>query len=124
MAIASPYNQYEMTKVLTSSQGELIVLLYKRSIALLDKAIEDIEASNFLGSSESIGKVCKIVEYLLSTLDMEKGGIIAENLSKLYDFCLYTLTVSNGSNDKEGIIRVKGILAGLLEAWEEIKDYE
>jgi len=124
MAIANPYEQYKTASVLTSSQGELIVLLYKRSIALLDKAIEDIESSNFVGSSESISKACKIIEYLLSTLNMEKGGIIAENLSKLYDFCLYTLTLSNASNDKEGIIRVRHILAGLLEAWEEIKYYE
>lgn len=124
MAIANPYEQYKTASVLTSSQGELIVLLYKRSIALLDKAIGDIESSNFVGSSESISKACKIIEYLLSTLNIEKGGIIAENLSKLYDFCLYTLTLSNASNDKEGIIRVKHILAGLLEAWEEIKDYE
>lgn len=124
MAIANPYEQYKTASVLTSSQGELIVLLYKRSIALLDKAIEDIESSNFVGSSESISKACKIIEYLLSTLNIEKGGIIAENLSKLYDFCLYTLTVSNASKDKEGIIKVKHILAGLLEAWEEIKDYE
>jgi flagellar protein FliS len=123
MAIVSPYEQYEMTKILSSSPLERVILLYRRSIGLLERSIEALDSNDLIGFSENIGKACKIIEYLLSVLDTERGGIVAENLAKLYDFSLFTLTSSNISKDREGILRVKNILTGLLESWEEIKRY-
>lgn len=124
MAIVSPYEQYEMTKVLSSSPLERVILLYRRSIALLDRSIDALDSDDLIAFSENIGKTCKIIEYLLSVLDIERGGIVAENLAKLYDYSLFTLTTSNINRDREGILAVKNILTGLLEAWEEIKKDE
>ena len=124
MAIVSPYEQYEMTKVLSSSPLERVILLYRRSIALLDRSIDALDSDDLIAFSENIGKTCKIIEYLLSVLDTERGGIVAENLTKLYDYSLFTLTSSNINRDREGILAVKNILTGLLEAWEEIKKDE
>jgi len=124
MAIVSPYEQYEMTKVLSSSPLERVILLYRRSIALLDRSIDALDSNDLIAFSENIGKTCKIIEYLLSVLDIERGGIVAENLAKLYDYSLFTLTSSNINRDREGILAVKNILTGLLEAWEEIKKDE
>ncbi|MBC7319366.1 flagellar export chaperone FliS [bacterium] len=124
MAIASPYEQYKATSILTCSPLERVILLYKKSIELLDKSIEEFDAGNLFEFGENIKKACKIIEYLLSVLDMEKGGEIAKNLSDIYDFSLLTLTASNTGNDKEGVRRVRHILKGLLEAWEAIKEYE
>lgn len=124
MAIVSPYEQYEMTKVLSSSPLERVILLYRRSIALLDRSIDALDSDDLIAFSENIGKTCKIIEYLLSVLDIERGGIVAENLAKLYDYSLFTLTSSNINRDREGILAVKNILTGLLEAWEEIKKDE
>ncbi|MCX7796019.1 MAG: flagellar export chaperone FliS [bacterium] len=124
MAIASPYEQYKTTTILTCSPVERVILLYKRSIELLDKSIEEFDAENFLEFSENIKKACKIIEYLLSVLDMEKGGEIAKNLSDIYDFSLFTLTASNTGKNKDGVLRVRHILVGLLEAWEAIREYE
>ncbi len=124
MAIVSPYEQYEMTKVLSSSPLERVILLYRRSIALLDRSIDALDSDDLIAFSENISKTCKIIEYLLSVLDTERGGIVAENLAKLYDYSLFTLTTSNINRDREGILAVKNILTGLLEAWEEIKKDE
>lgn len=124
MAIASPYEQYRTASILTCSPVERVVLLYKKSIELIDKAIEEFDSENFIEFSKDINKSCKIIEYLLSVLDIEKGGEIAKNLADIYDFSLYTLTASNTGKDKDGLIRVRGILAGLLEAWEAIREYE
>jgi len=124
MAIVSPYEQYEMTKVLSSSPLERVILLYRRSIALLDRSIDALDSDDLIAFSENISKTCKIIEYLLSVLDIERGGIVAENLAKLYDYSLFTLTTSNINRDREGILAVKNILTGLLEAWEEIKKDE
>lgn len=121
MAIASPYNQYENVKVLTGSSLEHIILLYRRSIALLDEATEYLEREEDLLFGENIKRVYKIVEYLSSILDRENGGEIAENLYKIYDFIMFTLTKSNLSKDRTGIEDVKTLLYGLLEAWEHIR---
>lgn len=124
MAIASPYEQYRTASILTCSPLERVILLYKKSIELIDKAIEEFDSKNFIEFSKDINKSCKIIEYLLSTLDMEKGEEIAKNLADIYDFSLYTLTTSNIGKDKDGLIRVRRILVGLLEAWEAIREYE
>lgn len=124
MAIASPYEQYRTASILTCSPLERVILLYKKSIELIDKAIEEFDSENFIEFSKDINKSCKIIEYLLSTLDMEKGEEIAKNLADIYDFSLYTLTTSNIGKDKDGLIRIRRILVGLLEAWEAIREYE
>lgn len=123
MAVISPYSQYEATKVLTSSSLEHIILLYKRSINLLEEAIEKLQEGDNLSFSENISKTCRIIQYLMSILDLEQGGIIAENLAKLYDYSLFTLTTSNINNDKSGVEEVKGILIGLLDGWEGIREW-
>lgn len=124
MAIANPYEQYRTASILTASPLDRVILLYKKSIELIDNALEKFESEDFLGYSEDLKKACKIIEYLLSVLDMEKGKEIAQNLAEIYDYCLFTLTVSNANKDKESVIRVRRILVGLLEAWEEIRKYE
>lgn len=124
MAIANPYEQYKTASILTCSPLERVILLYKKSIELLDKSIEEFDAGNLFEFGENVKKACKIIEYLLSVLDMEKGKEISRNLLDIYDFSLFTLTTSNLSNDKEGVRRVRHILAGLLEAWEAIREYE
>lgn len=120
MAVISPYNQYEVTKVLTSSPLEQVILLYKKSINLLEGALENFDEDELL-FSENIGKACRIIEYLLSVLNLEGGGVIAENLAKLYQYSILTLTTSNINRDRDGIEEVKGILTGLLEGWEGIR---
>jgi|YelNatPaOPRAMG01_1025707.scaffolds.fasta_scaffold00190_43 flagellar biosynthetic protein FliS len=124
MAIVSPYQQYETTKVLTSTPVERVILLYRRSIRLLEEAIDGIKNNDVLTFSEDISKVCKIIEYLLSVLDMENGKEISENLSKLYDYFIYTLTTSNASRDITGVEGVKTLLEGLLSGWEKVKEIE
>lgn len=124
MAIANPYEQYKTASILTASPLDRVILLYKKSIELIDNALEKFESEDFLGYSEDLKKACKIIEYLLSVLDMEKGKEIAQNLAEIYDYCLFTLTVSNANKDKESVTMVRRILVGLLEAWEEIRKYE
>ncbi len=124
MAIVSPYQQYETTKILTSTPLDRIILLYRKSIRLLEEAVEGIKDNDVLLFSEDISKACKIIEYLLSVLDMENGKEISENLSRLYDYFIYTLTVSNISRDVTGVERVKNLLEGLLSGWEKVKELE
>jgi flagellar protein FliS len=124
MAVVSPYQQYEMTKILTSTPMERVILLYRKSIKLLEEAIEGIKNDDTIIFSEDITKVCKIIEYLLSVLDIEQGKEIAENLAKLYEYFLYTLTISNTSKDILGVETVKKLLEGLLSGWEKVKEIE
>lgn len=121
MAIASPYNQYETVKVLSGSPLEHVILLYIRSINLLDEALDHLDNNKDLLFTENVKKVYRITEYLLSILDIENGGDIAKNLFQLYDYSLFTLTKSNIGKDRAGIEDVKGILSGLLDAWESIR---
>jgi flagellar protein FliS len=124
MAIVSPYQQYENTKIFTSTPVERVILLYRKSINLLEEAIVAVKSEDVITFSEDINKVCKIIEYLLSVLDVEQGGEIAENLAKLYEYFLYTLTVSNTSRNISGTETVKELLEGLLSGWEKVREIE
>ena len=63
-----------------------------------------------------------IRSYYESSLNKEKGGEIAENLSRLYFYCNSRLLMANLKLDVEAIEQVVNILKGLRSAYAEIRD--
>ncbi|SMP06911.1 flagellar protein FliS [Desulfurobacterium pacificum] len=115
-------NPYLKMQVETASPVEHVILLYEKVILLLKEAIEAIEEGDVQAKVDAIVKADRIIRVLNNSLDMEKGGEIAENLRKLYDFILDSLVIANGKNDKRLLNDLIGILTTLKEGWEGIKN--
>ncbi len=116
----NPYQKYQENRIEGASQGEMIVMLYEGAIKFMNQGIIYIEQKNIEKANESIIKAQRIVNELQITLNFEAGGEIAENLYRLYDFCMQELIRANIKKDVSGLTNSIQIFEELLSAWREI----
>lgn len=117
----NPLEAYVKNSVNTASPLQQIILLYDRAIVALKAAKKDIMQGNIHSKIDNITKANDIIRALDSALDFEKGGDIAKNLHKLYDFIERSLFQVHAKNDIQLIDDLVEILEKLKEGWEGIK---
>jgi flagellar protein FliS len=117
------FDEYKRNKVITASGVELIIQLYdevmnnirlaKPILAKSDKlSFDEIKTKN-----KALNKAVNVVTALADSLDMEKGGEISDNLSKLYEFINLRLLNANLNNDPVMLDEATRVLHELREAW-------
>ena len=111
--------QYAQTKIQTASGGDLVIMLYQGCIKFLRLAKKSMEEDNIHNTNEYLIRSQDIIMELLTTLDGEKGGEVAQNLAALYEYMYRELIQANMKKDPERIDQVEGMLLELLEAWKE-----
>ncbi len=111
---------YRQTQMTTIHQGDIIVLLFDTALRHLNKAKEQIAENDMPGKGISISKAIDVINGLDSSLNMEKGEGLAENLHNLYFLSTTRLLQANLKKDPEIIDGVIGILNGLREAFVEV----
>jgi flagellar protein FliS len=116
--------QYQRAQVESASPTQLVVMLYDGAIRFLSAAIDKIAAGEIEERHRNIVKAQNILAELMSTLDREKGGEVAENLFRIYHYC-YNLTVeANLYDDAERLHRAVASLRDLRESWAAIDRME
>ena len=118
-------SKYVANQVLTASPAELILLLFDEGIRSLKKA----EAAFAIESPERFESIHKhlthsqdvILELSLS-LNMEKGGEVAQNLGRIYDFMLRHLRQANAEKQLQPVIDVRELLTTLRDAWQQVME--
>jgi flagellar protein FliS len=93
-------------------------MLYRGAIRFLSSAIEAIDAKNTTEAHTKLVKTQDIIAELLGSLDHERGGDVARNLSALYDYMLRRLVEANIRKEAKPAREVQGLLRELLPAWE------
>lgn len=68
----------------------------------------------------AIGKALRLIAQLDATLDMEKGGPIADNLRNLYRYMLNRLTQANVINDATMVAEVARLVGTIKSGWDGI----
>src|SRR6266851_8959809 len=112
------YQVYRQTQAQTAAPGELVVMLYQGALRFVTSAIEAIEAKDIAASHASLIRAQAIVSELNDSLDMERGGDIARNLTNIYDFMLRRLIDANLRKDATPAREVHSLLRELLPAWQ------
>ncbi|MGM0370460.1 MAG: flagellar export chaperone FliS, partial [Bacillota bacterium] len=82
----NPYQKYKKTQVETADQGKLLLMLYDGAIKFSKAARKGMEEEDYEMVNNKLNRVQAIITELQTTLDMEKGKEIAENLDMLYDY--------------------------------------
>lgn len=111
---------YFKTQLTTTSQGELVVLLYDGAIKFLRRAKEKMEEKDYAEKGVYISKTLDIIQELDSSLDMEKGGDLSKNLRGLYLYAQGRLLKANLKMDQELVEEVIVMLSSLREAFSSI----
>ncbi len=111
---------YLATQVTTTSQGQILLLLYESAMKNLRQAQEKIEERDYAAKGILISKALDIISELSSSLNVEKGGDLARNLHNLYFYCSSRLLKANLTMDVTVIDEVMRILDGIRSAYAEI----
>lgn len=115
-------NAYFQTKVSTTDQGQLLIMLYDGALKYLAQARDKILAKDYAGKGVLISKVIDIINELSASLNLEKGGSLATNLNNLYVLCTARLLQANLKMNVESLDSVTQILSGLRSAYAQIVD--
>ncbi|MCX8581837.1 MULTISPECIES: flagellar export chaperone FliS [unclassified Gilliamella] len=116
------YKQVNLeTSVNQASPHQLIVLLFEGALNAIRLAELYIEKGNIAGKGQAISKAINIIDNgLKSSLDLEQGGEIAENLDQLYQYISQQLVLANLHNDKDKLQVCFNLLDNIAQAWREI----
>ena len=126
MAFTNAYTAYRDTAVKTASQGKLVVLLYQGAVKELSAAQACFEADGSMAArnieayGKHIAKAQEIISELQTSLDMEVGGQVAQNLMSLYVYFNRELVEASINKDKTKLTFVHNMLEQLTTAWESI----
>lgn len=112
--------QYQQTQIITSSGVQLIVLLYDAAIQSIELARRGIETNNLQDKGRFLGRAISIVGELNSVLDFERGGDIARQLHRLYEYMLNELVAANARNNAQHLAGPLRCLTTLREGWRDI----
>ncbi|CUU10429.1 MAG: flagellar export chaperone FliS [Fimbriimonadales bacterium] len=114
------YDRYLETAVETASPARLIVMLYDGAIRFINNAIDAMQNRQYEQQNYYLQRAQKILAELISSLDFDKGGEIAENLFRLYTYMYNQLVEANLQDSVERAQHVVNLLSELREAWDTI----
>ncbi|MDR3176758.1 MAG: flagellar export chaperone FliS [Desulfovibrio sp.] len=111
---------YFRTQVTTTSQGDLVIMLYDAALKFIGQAKERLAEGDMAKKGLAISKAMDILNELTGSLNIEQGGNLALNLSGLYCFCTNHLAKANLRKDPAMLDEVSRILVSLRNAYAEI----
>lgn len=113
-------HRYQQMDISTATPEALVAKLFQGAIRHARRARDLGESSQLRDRGPCISKAVAIVGELRSSLDHERGGEIATNLSRLYDFVIERLTEGNLRREAKPIDEALTVLTTLEEAWAEL----
>lgn len=111
---------YFETQINTTSQGNLLLMLYDGAIKFLHQAKDKIVAKDYAGKGILISKAMDVISELDGSLNVNKGGELAEKMHGLYFYCNTRLLKANLDMDTQLVDEVIKILGGLRSAYAQI----
>ena len=104
----------------TATPEAIVAKLFQGAIRNSKRALDLEGDTDIRGRGSAISKTVAIVGELRSSLDHERGGEIAANLRRLYDFVIDRLNEGHLKKENKPIDEALMILVTLEEAWSEI----
>ena len=123
MSYQNAAQTYRQNAILTASPEKLVQMLYDGAIRHLERSrigLTDATQNRGAVVGESLGKAMAIVGELRSSLDMDAGGEIAQNLDRLYEFTLDQLSQANLNRAAEPVEHGLHVIRTLKEGWDSI----
>jgi len=113
--------QYQSSQVTSASPLQLVIMLYDGALKFLRQADEAMEKKDLFKQNDAIQRVQKIVAELMSCLDFNHGGEIAQNLFALYSFVYNQLVLANIEDNRDALKEASTLLENLRVSWVELE---
>lgn len=117
-------NQYqamgEQAQISEASPHQLVQMMLDGALARIAGARGALDNGDIPLKGELIGKAIGLVEGLRVSLDLDKGGELASNLSALYEYMGRRLLEANLQNDGAVLDEVASLLRELQSGWRAI----
>lgn len=119
MVLANPYQEYRRTQIMTSPPERLVAMLYEGALRAIEHARASAARQEWSAFQESTLKAQSIIDELLMSLDLEKGGEIGHSLQSLYLWSRSNLMEGSIERDLDKIESAQKVISQLKEAWLE-----
>lgn len=111
------HQSYKTANIATADRGKLVIMIYDHCIKWTKKADEELTSNHMEPMVRAVQRVQNGLTELMCALDMEKGGEIAKNLFRLYEFYSRHLTMAIRNRSVQALRDVSGMMSVLREAW-------
>jgi flagellar protein FliS len=122
----SALNQYQkvglQSAVEQASPHRLIQMLMEGALSRIASAIGHMARGETEAKGRQISLAISIIDGLRGSLDQDKGGEIASNLDRLYDYMCRRLLEANLKNDTGMLTEVQSLMHQIKSGWDAISD--
>lgn len=120
----SGYDAYQHTQVdaqaASADPHKLVLMLVDGFLDELDRIEGHLAARQLDRKAQSVTRCMDILSGLDTALDRERGGAIAEEIHRLYEFCGRQLFEVSVKNDPAGLEIVRRVMRDLREGWQAL----
>lgn len=120
----NPWQSYRKVATQTATPGQLVLMLYEGAIGFLERGLAGFELSDPLEFNQTISnnivRAQAIIQEINTRLDMERGGEIAANFRRLYNYFYVRLNEANARKLREPVAEVIQHLRVLRDSWSEM----
>jgi flagellar protein FliS len=113
--------------VADASPTRLVQVMFEHIIAHLATArgcMSRIQGNrplnDVVAKGKAVSKSLALLGQLNGTLDMERGGQVAQNLRALYEYMMNRLVLANGTNDISILAEVSRLVEEIKSGWDQI----
>jgi flagellar protein FliS len=128
-SMGSPYptraiHQYSRVRtqggVESADPHQLTAMLLDGALSRIASARGHMERGEIAAKGECISRSLDIIEGLRGSLDLARGGELAEHLESLYEYMARRLLEANVRNELGALDEVAGLLRPIKQAWDTI----
>ena len=87
---------------------------------VIEKNLDKLSSVHPKTDFVAYGKVLQGLVILSGSLDMDKGGQMADELNEIYAYCEKTLKEYLESKNPEKLREIESIIGGIAESWSKI----
>jgi len=113
-------SSYRQVGVQSGTPLELVVMLYDGALRFVAAAQAALERRDIAARAAAVSRALAILSELQSTLDLERGGELAERLDQLYTYLTGRLVDASFHQDANALEEVARLLRPLRDAWQTI----
>ncbi len=119
---AAQYGAYRQTQLQTASPTELVVMLYRGALRFTRAGIDGVNRRDIGAAHTGFVRAQEIITELSATLDVERGGKLAQQLRTIYTYVGELLIRANVTKSSEPAEHALQLLEELLSAWQQVQE--